>query len=132
MLRWRRDFARIRARAWELPRRTPNCPAGWIWSIPNDKLMNWFFRNKGGGKFEEAGFEENVALREDGIYISGMGVDFRDLDNDGYPDIVIVALDGETFPLYKQHGERKLCRGDAGERDDEAEPADGGIFSDDR
>ena len=30
-----------------------------------------------------------------------MGTDFRDLDNDGYPDIVIVALDGETFPIYK-------------------------------
>lgn len=72
--------------------------------VPNDKLMNSFYRNKGNGKFEEAGFEENVALREDGVYISGMGVDFRDLDNDGYPDIVIVALDGETFPLYKNTG----------------------------
>jgi enediyne biosynthesis protein E4 len=72
--------------------------------IPNDKLMNLFFRDKGSGKFEEAGFDENVALREDGTYISGMGVDFRDLDNDGYPDIFIVALDGETFPLYKNNG----------------------------
>src|SRR5215469_9854131 len=72
--------------------------------IPNDKLMNSFYRAKGGGKFEEAGFEENVALREDGVYISGMGVDFRDLDNDGYPDIVIVALDGESFPLYRNTG----------------------------
>ena len=72
--------------------------------VPNDKLMNSFFRSKGGGKFEEVGFEENVALREDGVYISGMGVDFRDLDNDGYPDISIVALDGETFPLYRNTG----------------------------
>ena len=72
--------------------------------IPNDKLMNSFYKNKGSGKFEEAGFEENVALREDGVYISGMGVDFRDLDNDGYPDIVIVALDGETFPVFKNTG----------------------------
>ena len=72
--------------------------------VPNDKLMNWFFRNKGGGKFEEIGFDANVALREDGTYISGMGVDFRDLDNDGYPDIFLVALDGETFPLYRNTG----------------------------
>ncbi len=72
--------------------------------IPNDKLMNSFYRNKGAGKFEEVAFDENVALREDGTYISGMGVDFRDLDNDGYPDIVIVALDGETFPVYKNTG----------------------------
>jgi enediyne biosynthesis protein E4 len=72
--------------------------------IPNDKLMNSFYRNQGKGKFEEVGFDENVALREDGVYISGMGVDFRDLDNDGYPDIFIVALDGETFPLYRNTG----------------------------
>ena len=72
--------------------------------IPNDKLMNSYYRNQGGGKFKEAGFEANVALREDGTYISGMGVDFRDLDNDGYPDIVIVALDGETFPVYRNTG----------------------------
>jgi len=78
---------------------------GWMdLIIPNDKLMNSFYRNRGGGKFEEVGFEENVALREDGTYISGMGVDFRDLDNDGYPDIVIAALDGETFPVYKNTG----------------------------
>jgi hypothetical protein len=72
--------------------------------VPNDKLMNWFFRNKGGGQFEEVGFDVNVALREDGTFISGMGTDFRDLDNDGYPDIIVVALDGETFPLYRNTG----------------------------
>jgi enediyne biosynthesis protein E4 len=72
--------------------------------VTNDKLMNSFFHNKGSGKFEEVAFDENVALREDGVYISGMGADFRDLDNDGYPDIFLVALDGETFPLYKNTG----------------------------
>ncbi len=72
--------------------------------ITNDKLFNWFFRNKGGGKFDEVGFDANVALREDGTFISGMGVDFRDLDNDGYPDIVLVALDNETFPIYQNNG----------------------------
>ena len=30
-----------------------------------------------------------------------MGVDFRDYDNDGRPDIVLTALTGETFPLFK-------------------------------
>ena len=72
--------------------------------VPNDKLMNSFFRNKGGGRFDEVAFDVNVALREDGTFISGMGVDFRDLDNDGYPDIVLVALDGETFPIYRNTG----------------------------
>jgi enediyne biosynthesis protein E4 len=72
--------------------------------VPNDKLMNSFFLNQGSSRFEEAAFDANVALREDGTFISGMGVDFRDLDNDGYPDIVVVALDGETFPIYRNTG----------------------------
>ncbi len=71
--------------------------------VANDKEFNWFFRNKGAA-FEEVGFDVNVALREDGVFISGMGVDFRDLDNDGYPDIVVVALDNETFPVYRNTG----------------------------
>ncbi len=72
--------------------------------IPNDKLVNFLFRNKGSGKFDEDGFDANVALREDGVFISGMGVDARDLDNDGYPDICVVALDKETFPIYRNTG----------------------------
>jgi hypothetical protein len=73
--------------------------------VPNDKLMNSYFRNQGNGRFEESAFDANVALREDGTFISGMGADFRDLDNDGYPDIVVAALDGETFPIYRNTGQ---------------------------
>jgi hypothetical protein len=72
--------------------------------VTNDKLENFLFHNKGGGKFEEVAFETNVALREDAEWISGMGLDFRDIDNDGYPDIYFVALDEETFPLFKNTG----------------------------
>jgi enediyne biosynthesis protein E4 len=69
--------------------------------VSNDKLFNFLFHNKGNGKFEEVGFETGVALPEHGNLISGMGVDFRDFNNDGYPDIAVVALDTETFPLYQ-------------------------------
>jgi hypothetical protein len=72
--------------------------------VTNDKLDNFLFHNKGGGKFDEVAFESNVALREDAEWISGMGVDFRDIDNDGYPDIVFVALDDETFPIFRNTG----------------------------
>jgi hypothetical protein len=72
--------------------------------VTNDKLDNFLFHNKGGGKFEEVAFETNVALREDAEWISGMGADFRDIDNDGYPDIVFVALDDETFPIFRNTG----------------------------
>jgi enediyne biosynthesis protein E4 len=75
--------------------------------IANDKVYNSLFRNvseKGRVKFEEVAFETNVALRENGEFISNMGVDFRDIDNDGYPDISIVALDDETFPIFRNTG----------------------------
>jgi hypothetical protein len=72
--------------------------------VANDKLFNFLFHNKGNARFEEVAFEAGVALPEHGNLISGMGVDFRDFNNDGYPDIALVALDNETFPIYQNDG----------------------------
>jgi len=72
--------------------------------VANDKLFNSLFHNKGNAKFEEVAFEAGVALPEHGNLISGMGVDFRDVNNDGLPDVFLVALDRETFPLYQNDG----------------------------
>lgn len=72
--------------------------------VANDKVYNSLFHNKGNSRFEEVAFSAGVALVDSGDFISGMGVDFNDLDNDGYPDIVLVALDDETFPLYRNTG----------------------------
>lgn len=72
--------------------------------VANDKLFNFLFHNKGNHRFEEVAFEVGVALPEHGNLISGMGADFRDLNNDGYPDISVAALDKETFPLYENTG----------------------------
>ena len=72
--------------------------------VANDKLYNSLFRNKGGGKFEEISFDAGVALTEEGKLISGMGVDARDLDNDGWPEIAFSALDYETFPIFRNLG----------------------------
>ena len=69
--------------------------------VSNDKLFNFLFHNKGNHRFEEVALEAGVALPEHGNLISGMGVDFRDVNNDGYPDIIVAALDKETFPLYE-------------------------------
>jgi hypothetical protein len=69
--------------------------------VPNDKMFNFFYHNKGHNRFEETGFEMGVALPEHGNLISGMGCDFRDLNNDGFPDIVLSALAQETFPVYQ-------------------------------
>jgi len=72
--------------------------------VANDKLFNSLFHNKGNGTFDEVAFETGVALPEHGNLISGMGVDFRDLNNDGLPDIAIAALQNETFPVFQNSG----------------------------
>jgi len=72
--------------------------------VTNDKLFNFLFHNKGNAKFEEVGFEAGVALPDHGNLISGMGSDFRDVNNDGLPDIFLVALANESFPLYQNNG----------------------------
>src|ERR1019366_3330515 len=72
--------------------------------VSNDKLPNFLFHNTGNARFEEVAFEAGVALPENGNMISGMGVDFRDINNDGWPDIALLALQTETFPLYQNTG----------------------------
>jgi hypothetical protein len=68
--------------------------------VANDTFYTFLFHNLG-NKFEEVAFQAGVALPEDGNFIGGMGLDFRDFDNDGYPDISYVALSKQTFPLLK-------------------------------
>jgi hypothetical protein len=74
--------------------------------VANDKLYNFLFRNNGKGGFEEVGFDMGVGIAGHGNLISGMGVDARDIDNDGWPDIAFVALDNETFPVFLNTGKR--------------------------
>ena len=71
--------------------------------VTNDTAYNSLFHNTG-TKFDEVAFEAGVALTEDGAFISGMGLDFRDFNNDGYPDIVFVALNNQTFPIFQNTG----------------------------
>jgi hypothetical protein len=71
--------------------------------VTNDASYNFLFHNMG-NKFQEVAFDAGVALTEDGGFISGMGLDFRDFNNDGYPDIAYVALNNQTFPLFQNTG----------------------------
>jgi hypothetical protein len=72
--------------------------------VANDKLPSFLFRNAGEGRFEETALASGTLLPEAGQDISAMGVDFRDYDNDGLPDIHVTALAGESFPLYRNLG----------------------------
>jgi hypothetical protein len=68
--------------------------------VANDETRHFLFRNVEGRAFVEVGVEAGVAFTEDGVPVSGMGTDFRDLDQDGRPDLFITDLSGEAFPLY--------------------------------
>src|SRR5579862_9384521 len=55
--------------------------------VSNDTYRNFLFHNNGNGTFREVGTVAGVAYNENGKSIAGMGADFRDVDNDGHPDI---------------------------------------------
>ncbi len=71
--------------------------------VTNDARENFMFHNLG-DKFEEVGFQTGTMLPENGEEISGMGLDFRDFNNDGFPDIVYVALNDQAFPVLMNTG----------------------------
>jgi hypothetical protein len=72
--------------------------------VANDSMRNFLFHNLGGGKFEEVGLMAGIALNEDGRPVAGMGVDFRDIDNDGRPDLALTDMINDSFLLFKNSG----------------------------
>jgi hypothetical protein len=69
--------------------------------VTNDAVPDFLFHNRRDGTFEEVGLLAGASVPASGRPVSSMGADFRDYDNDGRPDIVVTALTGETFPLFK-------------------------------
>ncbi|HEX6771898.1 MAG TPA: VCBS repeat-containing protein, partial [Acidobacteriaceae bacterium] len=71
--------------------------------VSNDTVPNCLYLNRG-GRFEEVGFDADVAYSADGRARSGMGVDSADFDNDGWMDLFVSNIDEEIFALYRnQH-----------------------------
>jgi hypothetical protein len=71
--------------------------------VANDAVPNFLFRNDG-GKFVEVGLAAGVGFNDDGRALSSMGLDLRDVDNDGKDDAFVTALANETFPLFRNMG----------------------------
>jgi enediyne biosynthesis protein E4 len=76
--------------------------------VANDSVRSFLFHNQRDGTFREIGVEAGVALREDGAAIAGMGVDFRDFDEDGAPDLVVSGMINDGFLLFRNLGKRLL------------------------
>ncbi len=72
--------------------------------VTNDTTPAFLFHNLGGKRFEEVGVAAGVAYAPDGSTLSGMGSDFRDVNNDGRPDIWYTAVEHQSFPLLINSG----------------------------
>ena len=73
--------------------------------VSNDTFENYLLHNNGDGTFSNVAMLAGVSYNAYGNAIAGMGADFRDIDNDGKPDIFETAMFREGFPLYKNSGD---------------------------
>jgi hypothetical protein len=73
--------------------------------IANDAIPETLFHNKGNGTFEEVGMVSGIAVDSDGTTFSGMGVDFEDYNNDGWPDVIITDLANQRYALFANAGD---------------------------
>ena len=68
--------------------------------LANDSIPEYLFHNRGNGTFEEVGLPSGAGLDSNGNTFAGMGVDFADYNNEGWPDIVITTLAHQRYALY--------------------------------
>ncbi len=79
---------------------------GWLdLFVANDSNPNFFYENKGKGRFEEAAFPLGVAVSEDGGEQGGMGVAIGDYENKGRPDLFVTNFAEEYNALYQNKGD---------------------------
>ena len=71
--------------------------------VANDSMVEFLYHNKGDGTFEEVGLLSQVAVDGDGRTYAGMGVDFADYNNDGWPDLLITDLANQRYALYQNN-----------------------------
>jgi hypothetical protein len=69
--------------------------------IANDSMPEFLFHQKPDGTFREVGLESEVAVNAEGQTYAGMGVDFADYDNDGWPDLAVTNLSNQRYATYR-------------------------------
>ena len=69
-------------------------------AVANDTVVNFFFHNLGGGKFEEIGLVTGIAFDQMGATRAAMGIDWADFKNDGTLGLAIGNFANEMTALY--------------------------------
>jgi hypothetical protein len=73
--------------------------------VANDSVACFLYRNNHDGTFTDVALQAGVGFNEDGKTFAGMGVDFADYDNDGWPDITVTDLSDQRYLLYRNSGD---------------------------
>jgi len=68
--------------------------------VANDSTPSSLYHNNGDGTFTDVGPQAGVAYSGEGQEQAGMGIDFGDYDNDGWPDLVKGNFSDDTKNLY--------------------------------
>ena len=77
---------------------------GWIdIYVANDSVPCFLYRNNRDGTLTDVSLAAGAALNEDGKTFAGMGTDFSDFDNDGWPDIIVTDLSNERYMLFRNN-----------------------------
>jgi hypothetical protein len=71
--------------------------------VANDSMPEFLFHQKPEGTFEEVGLMSGAAVSAEGQTYAGMGVDFADYDNVGWPGIVVTNLATQRYALYQNN-----------------------------
>jgi len=73
--------------------------------VANDSSPSLLYHNNQGKGFTEVGLAAGVAYSSDGREQAGMGVDFGDYDNDGWPDLVKTNFSDDSNNLFHNNGD---------------------------
>ncbi|HMD09461.1 MAG TPA: CRTAC1 family protein [Candidatus Acidoferrum sp.] len=75
---------------------------GWMdLFVSNDTEPNKLYHNNHDGTFTDVGVNVGVAFSDSGRVRAGMGADAADIDNSGFPSLVIGNFTNESMSLYK-------------------------------
>jgi hypothetical protein len=69
--------------------------------VANDSMPEQLFRNQHNGTFEEAALALGLAYDEMGHVFAGMGADFGDYENSGWPGVFVNALANQKYKLFR-------------------------------
>ena len=73
--------------------------------VANDSSPNFFYRNRGDGRFSDRSLPARLAYGRSGQIQASMGIAWGDYDNDGHPDVFATHFEDEYNTLYRNEGD---------------------------